>query len=74
MEFNLDYVMEISNSDLLNIVNDYQCDYELEEFDSIEEIPYELIMSVLDWCDYFNEEISYLSIADYTVTKIDEEN
>lgn len=74
MKFELKYVMEVDDFELLDIVNDFQDDNELEWFDTFEEIPFELAIMAMSWCDYIEEEIEGIYWDDFMITKIDEEN
>lgn len=71
MKFNANAIIEILDSEVLEIVNDQQEWDNLEPFDTLEEVPMELVWMALDAVDYFEEEISdYLSPIDFTITLI----
>jgi hypothetical protein len=71
MKFNANAIIEILDSEVLEIVNDQQEWDNLEPFDTLEEVPMELVLVALDAVDYFEEEISdYIYPIDFTITLI----
>lgn len=71
MKFNATTVIEIPDNDLLEIINDQQEWDELEVFDSLDEVPMELIWMSLDEVNYFEDMIeNYLSIEDFEITLV----
>lgn len=49
MKIRFDFTVKFEDSDLLNTVNNFQDDYDLDNFNEISECPIELIVMALDY-------------------------
>lgn len=71
MKFKLEYVMEVDDLELLELVNDYQRRCEESTFNTLDDIPEALMIEALDEANYIEDEINdYMTIEDVTITKL----
>lgn len=75
MKFKVEIPVEIDNDDLLEMVNEYQENNELELFETIEEVPFELILTVFEDNYYMFDEVRYVvEYKDFIITKVNEKD
>lgn len=55
MKFTFQYDWVIDNDSLLTIINDYQADFDLDEFESLADCPEELMVTACDYYNYFDD-------------------
>lgn len=73
-KFKLTWVMEVDDDELLELVNDYQDAVEEPCFETLKEVPAELILIVLDDSDYIEQEIDdFLDVSDIDVALLPNE-
>ena len=71
MKFKLEYVMEVDDLELLELVNDYQRCSDKSTFNTLDDIPEALMIEALDEANYIEDEINYyMMIEDITITKL----
>lgn len=58
MKFKLEYVMEVDDFELLELVNDYQERSDEPTFNTLDDIPEALMIEALDEANYIEEEIN----------------
>lgn len=71
MKFKLEFDTEIPNDGLLEIINDFQDDNDLDNFGSLEECSEDLIFAILDDIAYWYSEIEYLDVERVKVTVVE---
>lgn len=71
MKFKLEYITEINDIMILEVVNIFQEGLLLEEFVSLKECPSELIIMALEEAEVFDGELDYLDSTDFIISKID---
>lgn len=73
MKFKLEYIMEVDNSELLEMVNDYQEASEEPTFETLDDVPEDLIIDVFYETDYIEDEINYyMLVEDIDISKLEE--
>lgn len=71
MKFKLEYVMEVDDLELLELVNDYQEHSDEPTFNTLDDIPEALMIEALDETNYIEDEINdYMVIEDISITKL----
>jgi hypothetical protein len=74
MKFELKYQFSIDNEELLGFVNDFQDEYDLEYFDTFEEVPVELFFVTLEYFNEFDYQLDGVPSDDFNITLVNEEN
>lgn len=70
MKFKLEYVMEVDDLELLELVNDYQRHSDEPTFNTLDNIPEAIMMYALDEADYIEDEINNrMMIEDISISK-----
>lgn len=71
MKFKLEYVMEVDDLELLEIVNDYLRRSDEPTFNTLDDIPEALMIEALDEANYIEDEINdYMMIEDIKISKL----
>ena len=71
MKFKLEYIMEVDDSELLELVNEFREDSESSPASTLDEVPTDEIIDVLFVSDYISDEINwYMMVPDIKVTKL----
>ena len=71
VKFKLEYVMEVDDLELLELVNDYQERSDEPTFNTLDDIPEALIIEALDEANYIEDEINYyMMIEDLKISKL----
>lgn len=71
VKFKLEYVMEVDDLELLELVNDYQRRSDEPTFNTLDDIPEALMIEALDEANYIEDEINdYMMIEDIKVSKL----
>jgi hypothetical protein len=71
VKFKLEYVMEVDDFELLELVNDYQERSDEPTFNTLDDIPEALIIEALDEANYIEDEINYyMMIEDLKISKL----
>lgn len=71
MKFKLEYVMEVDDLELLELVNDYQERSDEPTFNTLDDIPEALMIEALDEANYIEDEINdYMMIEDIKISKL----
>ncbi|UWG71343.1 MAG: hypothetical protein [Bacteriophage sp.] len=71
MKFKLEYVMEVDDLELLELVNDYQRRSDEPTFNTLDDIPEALMIDALDEANYIEDEINdYMMIEDINISKL----
>ena len=69
MKFKLEYLMEVDDLELLELVNDYQRRCEESTFNTLDDIPEALMIEALDEANYIEDEINdYMMVEDISIT------
>lgn len=67
MIFKFGFTIDVEDAEVLRVVNDYQDIEEVEGFDSLEDVPKELIFLALENCDYFEDDFYDLSYEEMDI-------
>lgn len=71
MKFKLEYIMEVDDLELLELVNDYQERSDEPTFNTLDDIPEALMIEALDEANYIEDEINdYMMVEDISITKL----
>lgn len=71
MKFKFEYVMEVDDLELLELVNDYQRRSDEPTFNTLDDIPEALMIEALDEANYIEDEINdRMMIEDISITKL----
>lgn len=71
MKFKLEYVMEVDDLELLELVNDYQRRSDEPTFNTLDDIPEALMIDALDEANYIEDEINdYMMVEDISISKL----
>ena len=71
MKFKLEYVLEVDDFDLLELVNDYQERSDEPTFNTLDDIPEALMIEALDEANYIEDEINdYMMVEDISISKL----
>jgi hypothetical protein len=71
VKFKLEYVMEVDDLELLELVNDYQRRSDEPTFNTLDDIPEALMIDALDEANYIEDEINdYMMIEDISISKL----
>jgi hypothetical protein len=71
MKFKLEYVMEVDDWELLEIVNDYLRRSDEPTFNTLDDIPEALMIEALDEANYIEDEINdYMMVEDIKISKL----
>lgn len=71
MKFKLEYVMEVDDFELLELVNDYQRRSDEPTFNTLDDIPEALMIDALDEANYIEDEINdYMMVEDISISKL----
>lgn len=75
MKFELKHIMEVDDEGLLEDVNLYlenQAEEDDEDFEykSIDDVPLNLILEVMDYYSYFDTELENILIEELSITKL----
>jgi hypothetical protein len=71
VKFKLEYVMEVDDLELLELVNDYQERSDEPTFNTLDDIPEALMIEALDEANYIEDEINdYMMVEDISITKL----
>lgn len=71
MKFKLEYVMEVDDLELLELVNDYQRRSDEPTFNTLDDIPEALMIEALDEANYIEDEINdYMMVEDISISKL----
>lgn len=71
MKFKLEYIMEVDDSELLELVNEFRDDSDSSLASTLDDIPTDEIIDVLFISDYISDEINeYMMVLDIKVTKL----
>ncbi len=71
MKFKLEYVMEVDDLELLELVNDYQRRCEESTFNTLDDIPETLMIEALDEANYIEDEINdYMMVENISISKL----
>jgi hypothetical protein len=71
MKFKLEYVMEVDDLELLEIVNDYLRRSDEPTFNTLDDIPEALMIEALDEANYIEDEINdYMMVEDIKISKL----
>lgn len=67
----LEYVMEVDDLELLEIVNDYLRRSDEPTFNTLDDIPEALMIEALDEANYIEDEINdYMMVEDIKISKL----
>ncbi len=71
MKFKLEYIMEVDDFELLELVNDYQERCKVSTFNTLDDIPEALMIDALDEANYIEDEINdYMMVEDISISKL----
>ena len=71
VKFKLEYVMEVDDLELLELVNDYQRRSDEPTFNTLDDIPEALMIEALDEANYIGDEINdYMMVEDISISKL----
>lgn len=71
VKFKLEYVMEVDDWELLELVNDYQRRSDEPTFNTLDNIPEALMIEALDEANYIEDEINdYMMVEDISISKL----
>jgi hypothetical protein len=71
VKFKLEYVMEVDDLELLELVNDYQERSDEPTFNTLDDIPEALMIDALDEANYIEDEINdYMMVEDISISKL----
>lgn len=71
MKFKLEYIMEVDDFELLELVNDYQERCEVFTFNTLDDIPEALMIEALYEANYIEDEINdYMMVEDISISKL----
>ena len=71
VKFKLEYVMEVDDLELLELVNDYQRRSDEPTFNTLDDIPEALMIDALDEANYIEDEINdYMMVEDISISKL----
>ena len=71
MKFKLEYVREVDDLELLELVNDYQRRSDEPTFNTLDDIPEALMIEALDEANYIEDEINdYMMVEDISISKL----
>lgn len=71
MKFKLEYIMEVDDSELLELVNEFRDYSDSSPASTLDEVPTDEIIDVLFVSDYISDEINgYMMAPDIKVTKL----
>lgn len=71
VKFKLEYVMEVDDFELLELVNDYQERSDEPTFNTLDDIPEALMIEALDEVNYIEDEINdYMMVEDISISKL----
>jgi hypothetical protein len=71
VKFKLEYVMEVDDFELLELVNDYQERSDEPTFNTLDDIPEALMIEALDEANYIEDEINdYMMVEDISISKL----
>ena len=71
MKFKLEYVTEVDDFELLELVNDYQERSDEPTFNTLDDIPEALMIEALDEANYIEDEINdYMMVEDISISKL----
>ena len=71
MKFKLEYIMEVDDFELLELVNDYQRRSDEPTFNTLDDIPEALMIDALDEANYIEDEINdYMMVEDISISKL----
>jgi len=71
MKFKLEWEMEVDDSELLEIVNDYREQLDIDQFDSLEKVSEGTMIRAMHSIDFIEEEIrDYCNVEGLKVTLI----
>jgi hypothetical protein len=71
VKFKLEYVMEVDDFELLELVNDYQERSDEPTFNTLDDIPEALMIDALDEANYIEDEINdYMMVEDISISKL----
>jgi hypothetical protein len=71
VKFKLEYVMEVGDLELLELVNDYQERSDEPTFNTLDDIPEALMIEALDEANYIEDEINdYMMVEDISTSKL----
>ena len=71
MKFKLEYVMEVDDLELLELVSDYQERSDEPTFNTLDDIPEALMIEALDEANYIEDEINdYMMVEDISISKL----
>ena len=71
VKFKLEYVMEVDDLELLELVNDYQRRSDEPTFNTLDDIPEALMIEALDEANYIEDEINdYMMVEDISISKL----
>lgn len=71
VKFKLEYVMEVDDLELLELVNDYQERSDEPTFNTLDDIPEALMIEALDEANYIEDEINdYMMVEDISISKL----
>ncbi len=71
MKFKLEYIMEVDDFELLELVNDYQERCEVPTFNTLDDIPEALMIEALYEANYIEDEINdYMMVEDISISKL----
>lgn len=72
MRFECKWIMDVDNDCLLEIVNDYQESSDEPTFNTLDDIPEDVMIDALYSYNYIEDEINdYMTVEDVKVTKLD---
>ena len=71
MKFKLEWEMEVDDSELLEMVNDYLSDEDKQEVDSLDQVSEQIMINAMDSIDFIQTElIDYCGRSEVDVTLI----
>lgn len=71
VKFKLEYVMEVDDLELLELVNGYQRRSDEPTFNTLDDIPEALMIDALDEANYIEDEINdYMMVEDISISKL----
>lgn len=71
MKFKLEYIMEVDDFELLELVNDYQERCEVSTFNTLDDVPEALMIEALYEANYIEDEINdYMMVEDISISKL----
>lgn len=71
MKFKLEYIMEVDDFELLELVNDYQERCEVSTFNTLDDVPEALVIEALYEANYIEDEINdYMMVEDISISKL----